>query len=595
MINQSLIFNLLRQRAFTMGKKQYTKMAIKLIFFFLLSVFLVTSCNSKPAVEEKEIQNNVKLARHTDEFKKEIIEVVDGVYVAIGYGLANSILVEGNDGVIIIDAMESAEAAIPVKEAFNKISNKPVKAIIYTHYHSDHTLGSKIMAGNDTPDVYAHESTPYYLDKLVTVVREIIFIRAARQFGTYLQYEEVVNAGIGPELLFNAQNTPTLIRPNKTFKDHMAVEISGVKLELFFAPGETPDQIFIWLPDKKVLLPGDNIYKSFPNLYAIRGTPYRDVMKWVNSLDKIRGMRAQNLIPCHSRPLVGSDVIFQTLTDYRDAIQYVHDQTIRGINKGLTPDELVEYVKLPKHLSESPFLQEYYGTVEWSVRSIFNGYLGWFSGNSADLFRLPIKERARRFENLAGGRDQLLGQAKEAVNAQDYQWALELTDQLLVLDPNANDVKALRAESLNALGRQQISANARHYYMTQALELQNKIDIDPKETKSPLDIVHSVPLAAIFQGMSVKLNAQKSMDINQKVSFQFSDSGESYTVHVRRGVAEIQPRLLDNPDITVKIDSTLWKEIASGVTNPAGAFAKGKIKVTGGTIALVKFLSLFKE
>jgi alkyl sulfatase BDS1-like metallo-beta-lactamase superfamily hydrolase len=580
-----------------MKKKQTKKPNTSFILpsLFLLSILSFIACNSKPPVEEKQVQNNVKLSKHTDEFKKEVIEVVEGIHVAIGYGLANSILIEGNDGVIIVDAMESAEAAMPVKEVFKKITNKPVKAIIYTHYHSDHTLGSKILAGNDKPDVYAHETTPYYLDKLVTVVREIIFIRAARQFGMYLPSEEIENAGIGPYLLFNTKTTPTLIRPNKTFKDRMAIEIAGVKLELFFAPGETPDQLFVWLPDKKVLLPGDNFYKSFPNLYAIRGTPYRDVMKWVNSLDKIREKRAEYLIPCHSRPLVGSDHIFQTLTDYRDAIQYVHDQTIQGINKGFTPDELVELVKLPKHLSESPYLQEYYGTVEWSVRSIFDGYLGWFSGNSTDLFRLPIKERAKRFEKLAGGKQQLLNQAKEAVKAEDYKWALELTDQLLVLDPDADDIKELRVTSLNALGRKQISANARHYYMTQALELQEKINIDPKETKSPLDIVHNVPLGAIFRGMAVKLNAKKSIDINQKVAFQFPDSGEAYTVHVRHGVAEIQPRLLANPDIIVIIESNLWKEIVSGVTNPLGAFAKRKIKVTGGTIALVKFLSLFKE
>jgi len=561
---------------------------------FLIPVILFIACDSKPVVEDK-TKDNIKLSEHSDEFKKEVIEVVNGIYVAIGFGLANSILIEGDDGVIIVDTMESAEAAKPVYKIFRKISNKPVKGIIYTHYHSDHTLGSKIFAGDDNPDVYAHETTPYYLDKLATVVRDIIYIRAVRQFGTYLAPEEVINAGIGPYLLFNTKTTPTLVRPNKTFEDHIAVDIAGVKMELFFAPGETPDQLFIWIPDKKVLLPGDNFYRSFPNLYAIRGTPYRDVMKWVNSLDKIREKHAEYLIPSHSRPLIGKEHIYQTLTDYRDAIQYVHDQTVRGINRGLTPDELVEFVQLPKHLADSPYLQEYYGTVEWSVRSIFNGYLGWFSGNSTELFRLPIKERAKRFEKLAGGREQLISRAKEAVKAKDYKWALELTDQLLVLDPDADDIKALRVASLNALGRQQISANARHYYMTRALELQEKINIDPKKMKSPLDIVHNIPMAAIFRGMAVKLNAQKSIDINQKVAFQFPDTVETFTVHVRHGVAEIQPRLLDNPDITVKIDSNLWKEITAGVTNPAGAFVKGKIDVTGGTIKLVKFLSLFKE
>lgn len=564
------------------------------ISLLVLWAFFLIGCKTEKDTEKKLVPDNVKLTRHSREFRKEIIRITEGIYVAVGYGLANSILIEGDDGVIIVDTMESAEAAIPVKKAFNEITDKPVKAIIYTHYHPDHTFGAKIMAGNDKPDIYAHATTPYYLDKLVTVVRNIIFIRSARQFGTYLPPEEVVNAGIGPELLFDAHSTPALLRPTKTFSDHLAVEIAGIQFELFFAPGETPDQIFVWLPEKKVLLPGDNIYRSFPNLYAIRGTPYRDVMKWVQSLDKIRNIHAEYLIPGHSRPLSGADFIYQTLTDYRDAIQFVHDQTVRGINLGLTPDELVEFVKLPDHLSSSPFLQEYYGTVEWSVRSIFNGYLGWFSGNPTDLFRLSVKERAERFEALAGGRDQLLSKAGEALAAKEYQWALELTDHLLVLDPDAETVKTLRVAALNALGRLQISANARHYYMTRALELQDKIAINPAKAKSPLELVHSVPLETIFRGMAVSLNARKSLDINQRVAFRFPDTGEVFTVHVRRGVAEIQPRLPENPDITVKIDSALWKEIASGVTSPVGAFAGGKIDVTGGTIALVKFLALFK-
>ena len=123
-----------------------------------------------------------------------------------------------------------------------------------------------------------------------------------------------------------------------------------------------------------------NFYKSFPNLYAIRGTAYRDVTLWVKSLDKMRKLRAQYLVPHHTRPLKGAEKIYETLTNYRDAIQYVHDQTIRWMNKGLTPQAIVEKVKLPNHLAHRPYLREYYGTVQWSVRAIFNGYLGWFHG-----------------------------------------------------------------------------------------------------------------------------------------------------------------------------------------------------------------------
>ncbi|MCP4751951.1 MAG: MBL fold metallo-hydrolase [Proteobacteria bacterium] len=568
---------------------------IPTIVFSLLASLMVMSCDKEPPVVEKNVPNNQRLAEHSSEFKKGIVEVTDGVYVAIGYGLANSILIEGDDGVVIVDVMESSEAAGPVKEAFEKITTKPVKALIYTHNHTDHIFGSRIMAGGDKPDVYAHESTQYYIDRIVNVIREIIFVRSMRQFGTFLPPEDVINAGIGPELIFNTSTTPMLIRPNKTFSKDMSFEIAGIKIELVHAPGETNDQIFVWLPDKKVLLPGDNFYKAFPNLYAIRGTSYRDVMDWAKSLDKIRTKRAEYLVPSHTRPLMGADFIHKTLTDYRDAIQYVHDQTVRGINQGLTPDQLVETVKLPKHLAESPFLQEYYGTVEWSVRSIFSGYLGWFSGNPTELSRLPIKERAQKFVGLAGGEDALLKQTRQAVTAGDHKWALELADQLLILDPESEEVKELKAISLAALGRQHISANGRHYYLSQAMELRGQIDIVGAKTTSSKEMVHSIPLISIFTSMAVRLNPEKSVDVDTRVNFRFPDTDETISVHIRNGIADIQSHLLENPDITVTVSSTVWKEIVSGLANPAVAYAKRKIRVDGGTIALIRFLGLFGD
>ncbi|MCP4368098.1 MAG: MBL fold metallo-hydrolase, partial [Deltaproteobacteria bacterium] len=147
----------------------------KILWYFSLFVtgtILLGACSKSEAPSELSIGSNPDLKAHTAEFKQEIIKVTDGVYVAIGFGLANSILIEGNDGVIIVDTMESAEAATPVKAAFNKISSKPVKAIIYSHYHADHTFGAKVMAGNDHPEVYSHEKTLYYLNRIANITRE---------------------------------------------------------------------------------------------------------------------------------------------------------------------------------------------------------------------------------------------------------------------------------------------------------------------------------------------------------------------------------------------------------------------------------------
>ncbi|MBE9545558.1 MAG: MBL fold metallo-hydrolase [Proteobacteria bacterium] len=557
-------------------------------------LILFTACAEDEPLEPLLVGSNPDLAAHSAEFKQEVIKVTDGVYVAVGFGLANSVLLEGDDGVVIVDTMESVEAAIAVKEAFSKITSKPVKAIIYTHYHSDHTNGATVMAGDDNPDIYSHAATSYYMDRIATITRETTYRRAMRQFGTLLPEGGLINAGIGPRLEFDESKTLGLLVPTKTFsEDHLDLEIAGLKLILFYAPGETPDQIFIWMPEKKVLLPADNFYKSFPNLYAIRGTAYRDVKLWVDSIDKMRALKPGYLVPQHTRPVTGAEEIYQTLTNYRDAIQFVHDQTIRLMNKGLTPLEIVERVKLPPHLARQPYLHEYYGTVPWSVRAIFDGYLGWFGGNATDLFPLPLKERARHFADLAGGEQALLDRAKQAVAGEDYQWALELTDQLLQLNPESMEVRKLKASALKALGSRQIAATARNYYLTQALEVEGKLHIGMMKIPDK-SLLKKLQVGDIFNAMAVKLIPEKSIDVDIVAGFRFPDTGEAFTVHVRRGVAEIQPQFPENPDISLTVDSTVWKEVATGFRNPALALIKDVDK-EGGTLEIIKFLSLFKS
>ncbi len=252
----------------------------------------------------------------------------------------------------------------------------------------------------------------------------------------------------------------------------------------------------------------------------------------------------------------------------------------------------MEQVKLPPHLARQPYLHEYYGTVAWSVRAIFDGYLGWFGGNATDLFPLPPDEKARRFMDLAGSEQKLMAHAKQAVAEKDYQWALELSDQLLRINPKSEEVRKLKAVALRSLGSQQIASTARNYYLTQALEVENKLHIGMMKIKDK-EMLHRVTLEGVFEGMTVKLNPEKSADVNMIAGFRFPDTGEAYTVHVRHGVAEIQPKFSDNPDISLTVDSMVWKEVVTGFRNPAVALVKDTDK-EGGTVKIINFLSLFK-
>jgi uncharacterized sulfatase len=239
-------------------------------------------------------------------------------------------------------------------------------------------------------------------------------------------------------------------------------------VELVHAPGETDDQIYVWLPEKRILFPGDDFYRAFPNLYTIRGVPLRRVDWWIESLAKMIAEEPEYLVPSHTRPIAGADNVRGALQAYHDGVKSVLDQTIAGMNRGLRPDELAEQVRLPPELAENPYLREYYGTVEWSVRTIYSYYLGWFDGNATNLFPLSNDDRAERMVELVGGIAPLLAVGAAALEDEDYTWAAEVADYVLVVDEDNREAQLLKADALEALGELQISANARNWYLSSA-------------------------------------------------------------------------------------------------------------------------------
>ena len=189
------------------------------------------------------------------------------------------------------------------------------------------------------------------------------------------------------------------------------------------------------------------------------------MVNWYKSIDKARYLYPEYLVPSHTRPLKGKDSIFAILTDYRDAIQFVHDQSIRAMNMGLTPDEAVEQIRLPSYLESSPYLQEYYGKVEWSVRSVYTGELGWYNGNSTDLHPLTKKKQKNLLLGFAT-EAQILEEAQKYLENKKFRESLYLSDILLQSNSENKKAKALHVDTLIALGSSDKNAYSRHYYLT---------------------------------------------------------------------------------------------------------------------------------
>lgn len=420
-----------------------------------------------------------KLTAQSRQFQEQVIKVADNVYTAVGYSVSNVSMIVGDDGVVLVDTGMMSEAAERIAKEFRKITDKPVKAIIYTHSHGDHTRGAPVFLGAERPQIWAHvnfgsEARPWKEGGLT-----FQNVRGARQAGFKLPPEQRINNGVAPAR-YPRRGGEVFSSGKATNPTHFVegerkrITVAGVELELVAAPGETLDELFVWYPAGKVLFAGDNFYRSFPNLYAIRGTPNRSVRLWAESLGRMAECNAEALVGGHTNPILGAEQVSQVLTDYRDAVQFIHDKTVEGINKGLTPDELVEYVQLPEHLASKDYLQPFYGHPEWGVRSVFNGYLGWFDGNATNLFRLSPAAEAERVARLVGGPGKLRAAANDALTEGDHQWAAQLADHLLAINSDDIEAKRIKADALTGLARNMVNATARNYYLTVARELREQ-------------------------------------------------------------------------------------------------------------------------
>ena len=566
-------------------------MKIKFLIPILLLVF---SCSETEPIEQAKEATPEDLINHTEEFKKEIIEVTEGIHVAVGFALANAIMIEGDGSNVIIDTTGTVETAQEVKDLFDSINSNPVEAIIYTHNHGDHTYGATVFA-EDSTEIYAHESTGKYLSRVIGILRPIISSRSSRMFGNVLPREEVENNGIGPFLEIGRDGRkPGLLYPTKTFSDKLAFTAAGIKIELYHAPGETNDQLFVWLPEKRALFPGDNFYKTFPNLYTIRGTPYRDLVGWVNSIDMMRYLEPEYLVPSHTRPLVGAKTINNLLTTYRDAIQYVHDQTIRLMNMGMEPDEIAENLILPKHLGDSPYLQEFYGSPAWSAKNVFSGYLGWFDGNPSSLKPLPKREEATNIINLAGGWDKLFQEAEQSYLNEEFQWSLQLTDYLLRMKPDDRQTQLLRQSALVALGAKESNPNSRYYYLSSARELDE--NYKPNDILLPdIDVVKKYPIEAMMEVLKVNVIPEKSIDKDMQLLFTFTDSTKTFSLFLRKGVLEIQPFMIPGSSVQVKSKEEDLKAILSGIKSLPVSLVNGTLEIEGSRADLLSFFSSLRN
>jgi len=412
--------------------------------------------------------------------KPQVVKVCENVYSAVGFAFATMIMIVTPDGLVIIDTTESMSECKKIMDEFRKISDKPVRTIIYTHFHPDHWYGTKSIFAPGI-NVIAHSDFVKEA-KLWGSMGQSALIRAAAMYGLYLPDESTrvpwVTADpsvVATQLKWEMPRPEDLVWPTKAFKDQLSFQLGGRTFNLHHAPGETADQIIVEIPEFKVVCPADNYYACFPNLYTIRGTTARPVLEWAACQDKIIKMEPEFLVPGHGFPLTGKERIKETLENYRDAILHTHRLALEGIQQFKPIDDVVSRASLPPHLANLPYLKQYYGCIPFCVRSIYHSYVGWFDGDPVNLSPLSRKELGADLLELAGSVEKVLEYAETAQNEGRHQAVLELCEMILTNDPKNRSARFMKIASLLALGNATENSPAANYYTTYAAIEKSKL------------------------------------------------------------------------------------------------------------------------
>ena len=353
---------------------------------------------------------------------------------------ANVYLVITPAGNVVIDTAMK-DLAEEARQLLTAENHGPIKYIILTHGHADHIGGISLWKEPGT-QIIAQRN---YVE-LVNYVARLEGFFAPRNAAAFNRPPGPVGPWAG--------NYGAKIEPTIFFDEHYEFTLGGVKFELLSTPGETPDHLTVWIPAYKAAFIGDNYAgvgipepMSFPNLYALRGTKPRWALDWIRSIDKVLELKPEIVLNGHGEPIYGNAEITRRLTRYRDAIQYVHDEVVKGMNSGKDVFTLMQEIKLPASYG----LSEVFGKVSWSVRGIYDGYAGWYDTNPATMYAQSPSSVYPDLVRLAGGPDAIVKLALEKVEAGKAVEALHLTDVVLAYDQTNSGALGARIKALEYL------------------------------------------------------------------------------------------------------------------------------------------------
>jgi len=530
--------------------------------------------------------------------KHGLFEVVEGVYQVRGFDLSNVSFVETETGVVVIDPLISQETARAALALYREHrGDRPVKAIIFSHSHIDHFGGVLGIASKEELAGGIEVIAPEHL--VAEAVAENVYAgvamarRAGYMYGAALARgpKGAVGAGLGQTTSTGLAGiaVPT-VEISKTGQTHT---VDGLEIEFQMAPGtEAPAEMHFLFPKYRALCMAENATHTLHNLLTLRGAVVRDPHGWsgylTEALERFGG-RADVVFSSHHWPTWGADEIHEFIGLQRDLYGYLHDQTLRLLNQGLTGAEIAEEIQLPPALENAWHARGYYGSVSHNVKAIYQRYMGWFDGNPARLWPHPPKPLAERYVAAMGGIDAVVGLASTAYADGDFRWAATLLDHAVFADPDHAAARELYANTLEQLAYGSENGTWRNFFLSGATELREKNFGTPTTSNAP-DILAQLSIEQLFDAIAISVDGPSAWDLDLAFDITFTDADRAFRVTLRNGVLISVEKPADPSTATATVSLTKPRMLAL----IAGDTASPGIETSGDANALASLMGVLQ-
>lgn len=533
-----------------------------------------------------------------------LFKISDRIYQVRGYDLSNMTIIEGDTGYIIVDPLTSVDAARAAMALVTKtLGDKPLRAILYTHSHGDHFGGVRALADEQSvaqeriqiiaPQGFLEEAASENV-----IAGNAMMRRVGPMFGLFLppSPQGHVDSGLGKGL---APGNLTLLPPTDSITQTGDTRvIDGLTFEFQMTPNaEAPAEFIFYLPELRALCVSEEVNGVMHNLYTLRGAKTRDALIWVRHLNEtltLFGDRTDIVFGSHHWPRLG-DAGIEYIEKQRDMYRYLHDQTVRLMNKGFTPLEIANMISLPEALGSEFYNRDYYGTVSHNVRAVYNFYLGYFDGVPAHLNPLPPEQVGALYVDVAGGAEALLTKAQAAYERGEYRWAAELVNHLVFADPENQTARGLLADSYEQMGYQSESGPWRDIYLTGALELRSAGSVNVSRGLNS-DMIPAIPTGLFFDFMGVRFDPSDAADLNARINFTFTDTNEKFALSVKNSVLNNIPDYLhEDADVSLVLTRDLFNQIILKKTSFPKEIITGNVSFSGNPLTLYSVFSRLEE